>query len=76
MPAGVVSLLCRRLRRLLHGAVHLSSGNAAQLAVAKTGQRVPRRRVRERRGPTSEDDQRLETNTSSCHYHRNPYHLT
>lgn len=54
-------LLCRRLRRLLHGALHLSSGNAAQLAVPQTGQRVPGQRVRERRGPAHEDDQRSET---------------
>lgn len=63
MPAGAVSLLlCRRLRRLLHGALHLSSGNSAQLAVPKTGQRVPGPRVRERRGPAHEDHQRSETN--------------
>lgn len=59
VPAGAVSLLlCRRIRRLLHGALHLSSGNPAQLAVPKTGQRVPGRRVRERRGPAHEDHQR------------------
>lgn len=57
-----MSFLCRRLWRLLHGALHLSPGNAPQLAVTKTGQRVPHRSVRECRGPTHQDYQRSETN--------------
>ena len=54
-----MSLLFRRLRRLLHGALHLPPGNAAQLAVAETGQRIPHRGVRECWGPAHQDHQRL-----------------
>lgn len=49
---------------MLHGALHLPSGNAAQLTVAQTGQRVPNWGVRECRGSAHKDDQRLDTNTN------------